>query len=917
MRILVFVIFFQFFFHSISQAQQFSIKGKVADTVEKKNLTNSSVALLNAKDTTLVKFTRSKSNGEFELNGIDSGKYLIMITFPKFADYVEKVEVLSLPVDLGSISLTPVSILLKEVVIRSGQAIRIKGDTTEFTADSFAVKEGATVEDLLKKLPGFQVNSKGEITAQGQRVQKVLVDGEEFFGDDPTMATKNISAKAVDKVQVFDTKTEQQQLTGISTGNEGKTVNIKLKEDKKKGAFGKINLGTDFQNYLDSRALYNRFTGKKKVSAYITKTNINTGSLNWEDRQKLGLEEDYEYDEIGGYYYSFGSGDEFNDWSLRGLPDAYTGGALFSNKWSEDRHNLNASYRFNRLGTTNVGSTTTQNILPQGITYSNRKVNSDGLNQQHAINGKYEWKIDSLASLKLTTVTQYKTTDLFSDTYSEYLDSARQFINNSFRKNQNATTRIQSDNQLLYKQMFNKKNRLLLATFRYGITDDEQQGTNTTTINYFRNASPDYTDTIDQQKMVDGTSTTLGTKITFSEPLSVKWNFVLDYSYNKNHSVSRRNTYEKAFNGKYEILNTAYSNNFDLNAFSHSSTATLRFIDKKIKFAFGSGISSVKLKLLNLDSNSTSTYNFLKIAPQAQFSYAFKQQTNLSLNYRGTTRQPTLSQLQPLRDNNDPLNEFTGNPNLKVGFNHNISMFFNQYKVLKQTGIWFSTSYNIQQNAITNYSVIDSQGKRTYSPVNVNGNRNWNIWGNWHKGNGEKKLRYGVRLGGNGGRNINFVNGAKSINTYTNLDFNLNLGMDVPDKFSFELGPRIGHNSSKSSLRSSINNNYFIYGGRVEGSVMLPGKFELSSDVNFDMRQRIEAYSTNTNIIIWNAGLDKKLFKDKSGKIGLYANDILNQNIGYTRTINSNFVSDETYLRISRYFLLRLEWTFNKMPGEK
>jgi hypothetical protein len=158
------------------------------------------------------------------------------------------------------------------------------------------------------------------------------VDGEEFFGDDPTMATQNISSKAVDKVQVFDNKTDQQQLKGISSGDDGKTVNIKLKESSKRGAFGRAHAASDFHKYYDSKGLYNNFLGKRKISAYVTRTNLNTGSLNWEDRGKLGMENDFEYDEINGYYYSFGnSGDEFNDWSLRGLPNAYTAGGLFSN----------------------------------------------------------------------------------------------------------------------------------------------------------------------------------------------------------------------------------------------------------------------------------------------------------------------------------------------------------------------------------------------------------------------------------------------------------------------------------------------------------------------------------------------------------------------------------------------------------
>src|SRR6476646_6010015 len=187
------------------------------------------------------------------MSNIPAGIYVIMITYPKYADFADEVKLTAAkPFDLGKVSLLTRAILLKEVIVHNTGAIRIKGDTTEFVADSFKVKEGATVEDLLKKLPGLTVNSKGEITAQGKRVDKVLVDGEEFFGDDPTMATQNISEKAVEKVQVFETKTDQKQMKGITSGNEGKTVNIKLKEDSKKGAFGKAYAGTDFDNLIDA-----------------------------------------------------------------------------------------------------------------------------------------------------------------------------------------------------------------------------------------------------------------------------------------------------------------------------------------------------------------------------------------------------------------------------------------------------------------------------------------------------------------------------------------------------------------------------------------------------------------------------------------------------------------------------------------
>lgn len=201
-------------------AQSATVKGKVTDTLDKKNLSNAVITLIDKKDSVIITFTRSDAKGDFILNNIPAGKYYVIVSYPKFANYSDEIDAITKQEhNLGIVPLTQTAKLLENVIVRSGSSIRIKGDTTEFTADSFKVKEGATVEDLLKELPGFQVDSKGNITAQGKRVDKVLVDGEEFFGDDPTMATQNIGARAVNKVQVYDTKTDQQSLTGISPGN--------------------------------------------------------------------------------------------------------------------------------------------------------------------------------------------------------------------------------------------------------------------------------------------------------------------------------------------------------------------------------------------------------------------------------------------------------------------------------------------------------------------------------------------------------------------------------------------------------------------------------------------------------------------------------------------------------------------------
>ena len=900
-------------------SQKSAIKGTALDTVEKKNLKNAVVTLVRSKDSVLVNYTRTNDKGAFGFNNLDTGEYIMLVSYPKFADFSDRITLApDQTLDLGTLSLTPRNVLLQEVIVRTNNSMKIKGDTTEFTADSFKVREGATVEELLKQIPGMQVNSKGEITAQGKRVDKVLVDGEEFFGEDPTIATQNIGAKAVDKVQVFDTKTEQDNLKGIgASGTGNKTINIKLKESAKKGYFGKLEGGTDFDKLANLKAMYNRFKGNSKFSLYGTKSNTNTGSLGWEDRNKLGIENDYEYDEISGYYYSYGDGDnEFNDWNLKGIPNAYTAGALYGNKWNEEKQKVNGSYLYNRLGTKNTTYTNSQTLLEDTTYYNNSVSRSNGLTQQHSANGKWEWKIDSLASIKFTAAGVYKLKDTYTDSYSEALNEQQEFVNTNARTNNLTSTKKQLNNVLTYKQLFNKKNRQLLAVFRMGLIEDSQDGTLVSRTNFYRNNLLDSVDLIDQRKVNDGNSTTFGAKITYNEPIGKEWNIVAEYSFNKNLSTSHRNSFDKDPDGKYTDYNRLFSNNFDLDAVANSGTLTARYVGQKLRFVAGSGISAIQLHMNNLDLNNKTTYNFTGFTPQFQLGYKMKAQTGISFNYRGNTIQPTISQLQPLPNNSDPVNVYIGNPDLKVGFSHNMNINFNDYKVLSGKYIFANMGITFTDKAITNYSFIDSFGKRTYQPINVDGNYNFYLWSAWNSGQGDKKLIHEINPEANGGRSVSFLNGERNINTYASLTLRYNLRYSLTEKYNFRVAPMATRTISKSSLRPTANNNYWSYGGNIEAYVMLPAKFELTTDVDMNLRQKTELFSTNVNVTVWNAELSRKVLKDKSLKLAIVAHDILNQNIGFNRTINSNFVSQERYDRLARYFLLTAQWTFSKMPGK-
>lgn len=529
--------------------------------------------------------------------------------------------------------------------------------------------------------------------------------------------------------------------------------------------------------------------------------------------------------------------------------------------------------------------------------------------------GKYEWKIDSLASIKFTIAGTYKKKDQFTDTYSEALNEEQQFVNTNQRTNDMTSEKKQLDNVLTYKQLFKKKDRQILTTLRLGLIDDNQNSILKSSTNFYREGVLDSTDLIDQQKINTGNSTTVGAKITYNEPLTKELNLVTEYSLNSNNSVSHWNSFDKDLDNKYTSRNPTFSSNFDLNALSNSGTVTLRSLGKKLRMALGAGLSAVRLNLHNIDNDTKNTYNFTGFTPQAQFGYKLKAQTQVSLSYRGNTVQPTITQLQPLRNNNDPLRIYIGNPDLKVGFNHNVNLNFNDFKVLSGRYLFGNAGLTFQNNAITNLSTTDSFGKTTYIPVNVKGNYNYYLWSSWNSGQGEGKLAHEISPRANGGKSMNFINGKSNTNTYGNLSLRYGINYRQKEKYSLRLSTEATRNISKSSLRPNVNNNYWSYQIEGDGFIALPFKLELHSEVEMNLRQKTAAFPDNFNTTVWNADLARKFLKDKSLKVSVIAHDILNQNIGFSRTINSNFINEQRYDRLARYFLFQVSWNFNKMPG--
>jgi len=906
---------------------QYIIKGNIKDTVNNSPLPNAAITLINAKDSSLATYARAGADGSFELHVDTVGKFTILITFPGFADYVDKIQVKEKITDLGLLPMITKSHLLKEFVLNQHVgAIKIKGDTTEYMADSFKVKDNATVEELLKRLPGIEVNKNGDVVAQGQKVEKILVDGEEFFSDDPAVVTKGLAAKTVDKVQVFDKKSDDAAFTGIDDGQKIKTINLELKDDMKKGYFGKAEAGGGTDGYFQNQAMINAFKGKRQLSAFGIAANTGQVGLGWSDQNKYssgnGVTEINDEGQVMTTFTS--SDDDMGGWDGKyngqGLPKAWTGGVHYADKWNEDKEHLTGNYRFGKQNIEMQGDVLSQYVLPNDSGYYTKQRSTQfSSSTRNVADMMFEWKTDSLTTIKLTVDGGTKNASTNSIYYNETLKENGDTINKSLRNITNNIVGQFLNADLNIRKKFNKKGRTLSIDFKENYKDSRADGH----LNSQNSLSGDFvtlpigTDSayaVDQRKQSDFHSLEVQGKINYTEPLSKVAYLILNYGLSINNSTSQNNSYNKPSGGdEYNLLDSVYSSHFAYNILNHVGGANLRFVYKKINFSFGSDVSDAIYKQVNYLRDTTYRYDYLNLFPKASFNYKIDRQTSLTLNYYGSTRQPTIDQIQPLLQNTDPLNIAKGNQNLKQEFDNRVSANFYSYKVLSGRYIYSSVSFNQSNNAISQSTNTDSFGRRVYQYINVNGN--YSGWG--YLSYGFKLSKLDMNLGANVNSGIthsnNLVNGVENVSDNRNYTFGLDINYEKEKKLSIYFNPSVTYTSNKAMI-STYTANYWASDNTLSGTLQLPLNFEISTSLNWMIRQKTVVFDNNNNVLKWNAHVSKKFLKNKELELRASVNDILNQNIGYMRSAQDNYITQNTYNTIRRYGMISLIWNFTKTP---
>ncbi|MEN9549800.1 MAG: hypothetical protein RIR12_2391 [Bacteroidota bacterium] len=907
-------------------SQSLSIKGVLKDSIDHKHLQHSVVAVLTTHDSVLVNFSRADKDGKFIIPQLKEGQYILMATHPLMGDYFDRLE-LSGSLDMGTIYMTPKSKLLAEVIIKSGSPIKIKGDTTIYTADSFKVSANANVEELLRKLPGIQVDKNGTIKAMGETVQKVLVDGEEFFGDDPGMAVKNLRADAVKEVQVFDKKSDAAEFTGIDDGQTQKTINLKLKEDKKKGYFGKVDVAGGLLKNIDDRfnnnLMYSTFKGKRKLSMFVLNGNTGQDGLNWQDSEKFGGNDDrnMEMSDDGGMMVWWGNGtvdEEPNVNTENGFITNVNVGLQYTNKW-KDKVSMNFSPKFNSQIYDNAVRSNTQTQLGDSIITETARQQNHVNRNNFKNNLVYDFKLDSLGNntLKVTTKANFYHTESREVRWGNTVGNTGTLKNTSSSSNDSKVDKQAYTTNILFKHKFKKARRTLSLSTNWSLLQSKIDGLLLSENQSYFNGLPSYLQAIDQQREGDKYNNQLLSQAVYTEPLGKKFALEMGYQFSITHSNNQQIVYAyQAATDKYDAFVDSLSNKFKQQVAVHRPSFKFNYSHKKVKYSFGSGFGITHFNLADVTLQKQYNRNFTNLFPTANLVYTYKGNHNIRINYSGYNTQPTINQLQPLRNNNNFFNEYIGNPALKPSFTNNINLSHNGYNFLKNRWMYQSVWANFTSNAITNSRTINlDSGKTITQPINTSGNLNLGFWSGF--GFKLKKLNIDVDINPNLNytRFIDIVNGVNTNNK--NLSGGISFSVNKRKDKVYEVGisNRLNYNSNNSTAynnRLTFITNIFSLGA----TVYVKKVWQLENSIEFFNRQKTPQFASNLSNQLWNATL-KRTFKKDVYTAYIQVRDLLNQNTGIDRKFYGNTSAETINDRLRRYWMIGFAWNFKNKSSAK
>lgn len=893
---------------AFAQQSGVNVTGSVVEQGNDTPIEQATVRLLNVKDSAMVRGVVSTRNGSFTLKNVKKGSYLLHITFIGYDPLYQPLQITGKknPVNVGKLELSDGAIELGEaVVIGKAPEVTVRNDTVEYNADSYKVTEGSVLEDLLKKMPGVEVDSEGKITVNGKEVKKVMVDGKEFFSDDPKVASKNLPAKMIDKLQVLDKKSDMAQMTGFDDGEEETVINLTVKPGMKQGWFGNAYGGYGSKDRYEGNAMVNRFVNNDQIT-FMGGAN-NTNNMGFSDLASTMFSG---MGGGGGRRGGFGAGS--------GITSSGNAGLNFSKEFKPDKLTLGGNTRYSHSDNDARSKSDRQNILPgDSSSYDNSEAMSRTKSDNFGVDFRLEWKPDTMTQLifRPSFSFSHSMNDNFSDATT--LDNERDTVNTNKSSNYSESNGYNLNASIDFSRKLNNKGRVFSATLSGGNSDSYSDGMNRSDIVYFNQTDALKNSIIDQRSRYDNKGFNYRAYVSWVEPIGHN-NFIqATYSISQRKQEALKNVYNQDADGIYNVLDSAYSQSYRNNFISQR--ASLSFKSQRAKFNYTIG--------LNLDPSYSSSENFVgdttlskitrkvvNLSPMAQFNYMFDKRTNLRIMYNGRTSQPSMTQLQPVADISDPTNITIGNPDLNPRYTNNVFIRFQQFTPEKQRAFMIMANGSYIINDIVSYTSYNQEtGVKTTTYKNVNGNYSGNVRMMLNTPLKNKKFSINSMTMASFANSNGYINEEK--NTNRNLILSERGGIDFRSSY-LDLGVNgnIRYNATSNSLQKENNQNTFNYGAGGYTTIYLPLNFKIESDVN---------WSTNSgygdgfkqNEVLWNASASKSFLKNNQGTLRFKIYDILQQRSNISRSITASYIQDSEYNTLGSYFMVHFIYRFSIFKG--
>lgn len=865
-----------------SQAQ--SVEGIVRDSMKNEPVSYASVRLLNPQDSSFIVGAITADNGRFRISS-SIGEYLLEISYMgynrhreliKFSDKREKI-------DLGIIYLSEIDYTLIEAVVTAQVPdIIVRGDTIEYNADAYKVREDALLQDLIRLLPGVDVSADGKLMANGKIINKILIDGKEFFDNDIELALKNLPASMINKLQIFKEESETSKITGFKDGNEQQVINLTVKEGYKHRIFGEARTGVGTDNRY-SHKLSSQFMIDDNQYALIANSN--------------NVTDDFEYSGLSGQY--------------DGITKNQNIGFNFNTQKNEKlRVGGNIKYEYN--DNLYEMDSYTRNFIETGDRINEQSSSSQSIRRDLRIGTNVRWMPDTLTTVYARiTIGTGTNDDIRHDTSKSYIESQRDTTSGKTDYQTGGDTH-NLNGSFMFGRKLNDKGRTFSFTLNGALRGSNNNGTNQSTTFY---QGVGQTKLIDQILNIDNTSNSWGIMASYVEPIAKGKSIQLSYSYRTEKSDRDRLTFRRDGEGEYTTIDTAYTRN-----------STSKFISQRINLSF----QSIKEKFeytvgLNLDpsySYSKSSVgdsiieeqkqNVVNYSPTLRFSYKPQSNTTFDFDYFGSIEQPSLRQLSSDTIIVSALSKIYGNPELKPSYQHSVNMYFQKSDYEKGSFFTITAGGNYTMNKIVDYTITDDLGNTQSTYKNVNGNWGFNGGLIFSTPLKNKKITIDNSSYGYLMRNIGFSNGLKNVTK--NLTFSESFSINYrSEKFTQRIQVNLSYNITRNNLPGQENLNVGNYGLKSSTHWTLPYDFNMQNEISYT---RNSGYADNfkKSELLWNLSLSKQFLKKKQASVKIQCYDIFNDRNGVLNITSGNYYSQTRTNMLKRYFLFSLSYKFNINP---